>query len=327
MGTRAMNDVRQQQLRHQLAEIRDQLGHMRPQFELVLPKHVTGEKFGRIVMTAVTTNPDLVACERRSLFNACMRAAVDGLPPDGRLAAIVPFRDKRRGLVATYIPMIAGMRQKARQSGDIATWECHVVRENDEFDYELGDRPHITHKPARRDRGDIIAAYSIAILRTGEVSREVMTVDELEAIRKRSRAETGPWQTDYAEMCRKTVGRRHYKSLPQSAELDELLRREDDDDEELEQSLTPPRHRSLGANLDRLALPDIEAGDEAPEGHQDGEQRGDELSTALAVHDATMATEARTNGFIGLEAAWQNVPDDLKPSLEGAYQRHKAAIS
>ena len=69
----------------------------------------------------------------------------------------------------------------------------------------------------------------MATLKSGEVSREVMSIDEIEAIRKRSRAaNTGPWVTDYSEMARKTVARRHSKVLPMSTDLDDVIRRDDD---------------------------------------------------------------------------------------------------
>ena len=61
----------------------------------------------------------------------------------------------------------------------------------------LGDDPQIHHVPYMgADRGQIIAAYSIATFRTGEKSREVMWIDEILAIREGSRAkDSGPWVT------------------------------------------------------------------------------------------------------------------------------------
>jgi recombination protein RecT len=218
-------------MKNEIAEVRLQLDTMLGQFAAVLPKHIPAERFGRVVLTAVQTNPDLLNVERRSLWNACMKAAQDGLLPDGRLGALVVYKDKRRGPIAQWLPMIAGIRQKVRNSGEVATWEVHVVHERDLFDFELGDEPHIVHRPVRGDRGRIIAAYSIAVLKTGERSREVMWIDEIEAIRKGSRAsDSGPWVTHYSEMCRKTVAKRHAKVLPMSSDLDDLLRRDDDDE-------------------------------------------------------------------------------------------------
>jgi recombination protein RecT len=245
-----------------VAEVRLQLDTMVGQFAAVLPKHIPVERFGRVVLTAVQTNPDLLTVERRSLWNACMKAAQDGLLPDGRLGALVVYNDRKRGKIAQWLPMIAGIRQKVRNSGEVATWDVHVVHEKDFFDYELGDDPHIVHKPVRGERGRIIAAYSVAVLKSGEKSREVMWIDEIEAIRKLSRAPDSPaWTVHFGEMCKKTVAKRHSKVLPMSSDLDDLLRRDDEDDggEPASAGEAVPR-RSLTDALNMVAgLPEAEA--------------------------------------------------------------------
>ena len=259
-----------------ISEVRLQLDTMVGQFAAVLPRHIPVERFGRVVLTAIQTNPDLLNVERRSLWNAAMKAAQDGLLPDGRLGALVIYKDKRRGPIAQWLPMIAGIRQKVRNSGEVATWEVHLVYERDLFDYELGDDPHIVHRPVRGDRGKIIAAYSVAVLKTGERSREVMWIDEIEAIREQSRtADTGPWKTHFGEMAKKTVARRHAKVLPMSSDLDDLLRR-DDDDAELGQGAGPaiqPRpSRSLTDALNMVAsLPETPR-DDVPQSVPDEDQ-------------------------------------------------------
>jgi recombination protein RecT len=233
-----------------IAEVRLQLDTMIGQFGAVLPKHIPVERFGRVVLTAVQTTPELLNVERRSLWNACMKAAQDGLLPDGRLGALVTYRDKRRGPIAQWLPMIAGIRQKVRNSGEVATWEVHTVHEKDLFDYELGDNPHITHRPVRGDRGKIIAAYSVAVLKSGERSREVMWIDEIEQVRKMSKAgDGGPWQTWYGEMAKKTVAKRHAKVLPMSSDLDDLLRRDDDDGGEPGPEKAPARNLTDALNM------------------------------------------------------------------------------
>ena len=211
-----------------VALARVELEQMEAQFANALPAHIPVERFTRVLMTALQNAPGLMACDRQSLWNAAMKAAQDGLLPDGRLGAIVPYKGK-----AQWLPMIAGIRQKVRNSGEIATWDVHAVYANDEFDYELGDDPFIRHKPAGKDRGEIILCYSIATLKSGEKSREVMTIEEIEEIRERSsqsKSGNGPWDDPvfYPEMCKKTVAKRHSKVLPMSTDLDDLLRRDDE---------------------------------------------------------------------------------------------------
>ena len=257
------NDVQPAtQKRNEIAVIRTDLEKMGGQFQAALPAHIPVERFCRVVMTAIQNNGDLVKCNRATLFNACVRAAQDGLLPDGREGAIVPY-----GSDAQWMPMVQGIRKKARNSGEIIDWDAHCVYSGDFFDIELGDRPSIVHKPAKSDRGVVIGAYSIAHLKDGGMSREWMPVDEIEAIRKKfSKAKKGPWHDHetYPEMCRKTVVRRHAKSLPTSSDLDDLIRR-DDVLYDTQAEVRDRRPTFVGA-LDRLAGDDKpEAGDDKPQ--------------------------------------------------------------
>ncbi len=58
-----------------------------------------------------------------------------------------------------------------------------------------------------------------------------MSKDEVEAIRKRSRSgSSGPWVTDWNEMAKKTVFRRHSKWLPLSPDLRDAIEKDEDVD-------------------------------------------------------------------------------------------------
>lgn len=214
----------QQNRANPMQVVRMEMNKMESEFINALPSHIPVERFMRVVMTAIQNNPDLLDCDRRSLWNSAMRAAQDGLLPDGREGAIVAYKRQ-----AQWMPMVAGIRKKVRNSGEIATWDVQAVYENDAFDFELGDDPFIRHKPALSNRGKIIAVYSIATLKGGEKSRDVMSIEEVEKIRAISRASNGPWSnpTFYPEMAKKTVARRHSKVLPMSSDLDDLIRRDD----------------------------------------------------------------------------------------------------
>lgn len=205
--------------------IGEELKAKQSNFEAALPAHIPAARFSRVVMTAVQRNPDLLKADRRSLWNAAMQAAQDGLLPDGREGAFVVFKS-----VVQWMPMFAGIRKKVRNSGEIRDWNCQVVYAKDTFEWALGDDPFITHKPwtGEGDAGPIIAAYSIAVFKTGERSREVMTRAQIDKVRAVSRAkDSGPWVSWYSEMARKTVGRRHAKFLPMSTDMDDLIRRDD----------------------------------------------------------------------------------------------------
>ena len=223
-----MNDTQQtpaQQVARRPTNFEIEMSNYEPQIQAALPNHIPLERFKRVVITAVNQNPALTTADRRSLFLSCVRAAQDGLFPDGREAALVIFNKQ-----VQYLPMIAGIIKRMRNSGDVAAVDSQIVHENDKFDYALGDDPHILHKPTLGDPGKPTAAYAIIKLTNGEVLREVMSVAQIEKVRAVSRAkDNGPWVSWWDEMARKTVLRRCSKRAPVSSDLDDMLRRDDED--------------------------------------------------------------------------------------------------
>jgi recombination protein RecT len=161
--------------------------------------------------------------------------------------------------------MVAGIMKLVRNSGEISTWSVQAVYKNDNFDFSLGDEEHISHKPALSSRGELIAVYSIVTMKDGEKSREVMSVEDVNAIRARSRSgKSGPWVSDFAEMAKKTVIRRHSKRLPLSTDIEGVLK---DDDEMFmpapevqpmpeEAPATPKRASRLNKVAEKAPAPD-----------------------------------------------------------------------
>ena len=335
-----MSDVTDTERRpHPIAVFRHELDAMGDQFRAALPAHIPAERFARVVATAVQNNPELLECNRTSLWNAAMRAAQDGLLPDGREGAMVVRRDYSKGKVANWQPMIAGIRKKARNSGEIATWDAHIVRQGDHFQFQLGDNPQVNHTyDLSTERGPIIGAYSVCTLKDGQKSYEVMTIGEIHAIRDRSDAwkafkagkiKSTPWASDEGEMCRKTVARRHAKVLPMSTDLDDLIRRDDDlyDFKGAREEATSERPKSLASRLDALAAPpqtidgqaaadDDDAGGDDAGGREPGPTTDD--TTAGGADDASDAKPY---------AEWNEA--DCRAYGRSAYQRkmtEKAAV-
>jgi len=217
------------------AQVRHDLQRMAEEFAAVLPPQIPAERFVRTAITAVGMNPNLLRTDRRSLLGACMNAAQDGLLLDGREAVLVIYKNKTQ-----YMPMVAGILKKVRQSGQISTIAAHVVYEKDTFDYQLGDDERIYHKPnILHDRGKPVAVYCIARTIDGGAFREVMSTAQVEKIRMRSpSANNGPWVTDWDEMARVKVIRRLAKYLPSSTDLDQVLQRDNETDGGTVQAVT-----------------------------------------------------------------------------------------
>jgi recombination protein RecT len=239
-------------------------------FAEALPSYVPVDKFKRVLITAVGTNPDLLYANRRTFITAAVKCASDGLLPDGREAALVVFntevklRNPRTGLdvktridAVQYMPMVAGLRKRMRNTGELLSADAEVVYRNDEFDYSLGDEPFIKHKPAAlgEERGEMIGAYAIIKLKNGEVLRDVMSKKEIETTRQQGRAPNSlMWKTFPWEGYKKTVLRRCSKAAPQSAELEALLGR--DDELEPEALAAPGELVALPPLIDDADIPD-----------------------------------------------------------------------
>ena len=257
--------------RAQLAiQVRQDLQKMATEFESVLPPQIPTDRFVRTAITSVGMNPDLLTTDRRSLLGACMKAAQDGLLPDGREAALVIFKGK-----AQYMPMVAGLLKKARQSGQISSISAHVVYERDQFDYELGDNEHILHKPLiTGERGKPVAVYAIARTTDGGAYREVMSVAQVEKVRAVSRTSRGdsPWNQWWDEMARKTVIRRLAKYLPSSTDLDQVLGRENEPDGGPVQAVVvseEPEAVDIVTNLNRQIAAQVVVDTPEPESGED----------------------------------------------------------
>ena len=247
------------QTRDEAQRLSLQMSKMGDQFKTALPAHITPERFQRVAMTAINRNPELITANRKSLLEACMLAAQDGLLPDGRQAALVIFSNR-----VQYMPMVAGIRMKVYQSGEITSLVARVAYENDQFEVIYGDDERIEHKPNMFSRGEMIAAYAIATYRDGSKAREVMSIDDIEKVRSVSRTgKSGPWRDWYEEMAKKTVIRRLAKALPLSAELDEFMHRDDglyDLNQRAAsnvQQLRPVEPQTIEARLDDFAAADL----------------------------------------------------------------------
>lgn len=214
--------------------------------QAVLPKHVSADRLMKIALGALRTTPRLMECTVESLMGAVLWCAQLGLEPNTPLghAYLIPFKKKGKMEVQCIIGF-KGMLDLARRSGQIVSIAAHEICENDEFDFAYGLDEKLEHKPALNNRGDVIAYYAVAKLQGGGYAFEVMSVDQVNAIRdregsnawkdewdngrptgKRTKA-SSPWWDHPIEMGRKTVIRRLFKYLPISIELAEAAHADD----------------------------------------------------------------------------------------------------
>lgn len=217
-----------------LSQIKSQLDQMRPQLMAGLPSHISPDRFQRTIMTAVNNNPDLISADRRSLFNACIRAATDGLLPDGREGALVIFKDKTGKKLVQFMPMVFGLIKKIRQSGEIDSIGARIVYQKEiddgRFKFVIEDgKEKLYHDPMLwGDRGTKVLVYAYARFKDGGYVEYAplhrVDVEKRKAASKGS--SFGPWVQWEDEMWLKTAIRAIAKRLPLSADLMSQIERE-----------------------------------------------------------------------------------------------------
>ena len=194
-----------------------------------LPEHMTADRFLRIAITAMTRTPLLQECEQSSLLNCLLSLSQYGLEPDGRRAHLIPFRNNKRGVVECQLIIDwKGLAELIMRSGLVSNIHADIICENDQFDYDKGEiKRHVIDW--KKPRGKPYAVYALCRMKDGTEKCDVMTMEEVAAIRSRSRAgSSGPWVTDFAEMSKKSVFRRLSKWLPLSPEIRSATEADDD---------------------------------------------------------------------------------------------------
>lgn len=212
---------------------------MQPEISKALPSVMTPERFTRMVLSAISTTPKLLECSPKSFLGAMMSAAQLGLEPNTVLgqAYLIPYRNHGQMEVQFQLGY-KGMIDLAYRSGDINIIQAHTVRENDEFEYELGMDPKLRHIPASGDRGPAIYYYAMFKTKDGGCGFSVMSYDDMAAHAKRysKSFSNGPWQTNFDEMAKKTVLKKALKYAPLKSDFvravtsDETIKTKVDED-------------------------------------------------------------------------------------------------
>lgn len=206
--------------------IKDWIKVMEPQIKKALPSVITPERFTRMALTAVSSNPKLAECTPESFCGAMMNAAQLGLEPNTSLgqAYLIPYRNK--GVMECQFQIgyrgMLNMFYRDEKAGNV---DARVVYEKDEFEYSFGLEPTLKHIPYKGvDKGRATHYYAVFHLKTGGFGFEVMSFSEMEAFAKKysqayAKGWTSPWTTNFDEMAKKTVIKKVLKYAPMSAEF------------------------------------------------------------------------------------------------------------
>ena len=184
-----------------------------------LPSVITPERFTRMVLSAISTNPKLGSCTPASFLGAMMSAAQLGLEPNTPLgqAYILPYQNK--GVLEAQFQLgYKGLIDLAYRSGEVEVVQAHIVYANDKFECEYGLEPKLTHIPADKDRGEAVKVYAMFKTKSGGYGFEVMSMEDVrihaEKYSKANNTSFSPWKTNFEEMAKKTVLKKCLKYAP-----------------------------------------------------------------------------------------------------------------
>jgi recombination protein RecT len=199
----------------------------------------SARRIAKMAYAAITKNPELLNCVqwprgRASLIQAVVDAAEVNLPPSGNLnrASIAPFRE-HSGDPYPLAKLMIGYEGLAdlMRDGPIEDVWAEVVYEGDLFEVEKGLTPTLKHVPAflTEDVTKVTYLYAVAFFKSGKTHFEVMSREQVEAVRAMSRSKNGPaWTGSWPQMARKTVLRRLSKYVPLSDRAAKGIQRDDE---------------------------------------------------------------------------------------------------
>jgi recombination protein RecT len=220
-----------------------QLKGLMPQIPVLLPPDIAPEQFRAALWLELSGRPSLLECSPTSLRECTVKAATYGLLP-GRDCHFLPFKTKDGGgtKTATYVPNYHGILLALERSGKVRRAFAHVVHEGDEWSFDMfADRP--IHRPAvtrGRQPGKELFYYGAVMFKDGTCAFEVVSLEDLDAIRRRAPAhESGPWVTDTVMMTRKSALKRVAKYVRLTPQQRAML---DDDDAREREDIPAERH-------------------------------------------------------------------------------------
>lgn len=174
-------------------------------------------------------NEYLQKCKPETIRNAVKNVALTGitLNPAQGLAYLVPRKAKRTDKFQSCCLDFSykGLCHVAIQSGAVYDISAHMVYDKDKFYAEQGTTPELKHIISlEQDRGKATHVYAVAVLHHNVKKFEIMSISEVEEIRKISKQPDGlMWKDFYGEGCRKTVIKRLCKYLPQKGALAQAI--------------------------------------------------------------------------------------------------------
>ncbi|KAF0248056.1 MAG: recombination protein RecT, partial [bacterium] len=153
----------QVQQKQALKRVENAFISFRDKLKSALPQGYDVDREISSILATVASSTALQRCTPESILMAAYNAATLGLPVNSLgLAYLVPYGNEAKFQIGYQ-----GQLHLMYQTEFVGSVDAEVVYEKDYFEFTLGSKPTIEHKPCKGERGKITHAYAIAHLANG----------------------------------------------------------------------------------------------------------------------------------------------------------------
>lgn len=221
------------------------------------------EREASFMMQIVAQSDFLRQTSPTSRLQAFVQLANIGLSLDPTMKLVYLIPRKVSGEWKCMLePSYMGLIKVATDTGSIKLMRAEIVYEGDDISIVKGTQVAVQHVPywrTGRAKGEVIAAYSVAVLHDGTVDVLDMGREELDKIKGVSEAvkagRKSPHDLWGDEMMRKAPIRRHLKTLPKTERMEALMQAIAADEQHFnvqQQALPQAPQRALRSALDGI---------------------------------------------------------------------------
>ena len=195
--------------------------------DLLEEQEINPQQFIHMAVNQIKRNSRLLQVFNKnpsSVFSSILTCAEFGLSPTAQMGEcwLIPYGNECQFQIGYQ-----GLSKLMYRNPDVQNISSECVYENDEFEYELGLKPTLSHKPQSVDRGKLIAVYCVVRFKEQEPIFKVMNMDDLRAIQTLSKAgNSSIWFSSKDPenwMSKKTCFKQLCKLLPKNLNMSKVI--------------------------------------------------------------------------------------------------------
>lgn len=177
-----------------------------------LPRDFNRARFVQNTVALVNDNEQLSKMPQAKLVPVLLKGAYLGLDFFNKECYAVPY-----GQQLQFMPSYTGMVKLAKRFSKrpLTDIYAHVVHDGDEFESGMEDgHEYVRFRPKPFNNGPIVGAFAVAQYQDGGIKVETMSKQQLDAVKRMSKAQSGTaWKFFADEMYKKSVIRRLCKGI------------------------------------------------------------------------------------------------------------------